>query len=122
CSSFFFASRRRHTRFSRDWSSDVCSSDLMPDVDGRTVAVERTLHDLDGAIDTGAEAARAGEEDRKWLAVHHLSEFGSGATCDMGRPGPALYPMWAFSRVSAPPLCPESARIIAGGSRTCMRK
>src|SRR5690606_40692746 len=30
---FFFSSRRRHTRFSRDWSSDVCSSDL---IDGRT--------------------------------------------------------------------------------------
>src|SRR5690606_39414447 len=27
---FFFSSRRRHTSFSRDWSSDVCSSDLMP--------------------------------------------------------------------------------------------
>src|SRR5690606_8302802 len=27
-SMFFFSSRRRHTRFSRDWSSDVCSSDL----------------------------------------------------------------------------------------------
>src|SRR5690606_39362829 len=26
---FFFSSRRRHTRFSRDWSSDVCSSDLV---------------------------------------------------------------------------------------------
>src|SRR5690606_39440318 len=25
---FFFSSRRRHTRSSRDWSSDVCSSDL----------------------------------------------------------------------------------------------
>src|SRR5690606_40745736 len=25
----FFSSRRRHTRFSRDWSSDVCSSDLI---------------------------------------------------------------------------------------------
>src|SRR5690606_39860789 len=25
---FFSSSRRRHTRFSRDWSSDVCSSDL----------------------------------------------------------------------------------------------
>src|SRR5690606_40008291 len=25
---FSFSSRRRHTRFSRDWSSDVCSSDL----------------------------------------------------------------------------------------------
>src|SRR5260370_10144558 len=27
-SSFFFSSRRRHTRFKCDWSSDVCSSDL----------------------------------------------------------------------------------------------
>src|SRR6266511_2380582 len=27
-SCLFFSSRRRHTRFSRDWSSDVCSSDL----------------------------------------------------------------------------------------------
>src|SRR5690606_3807757 len=29
CVLFFFSSRRRHTRFSRDWSSDVCSSDLL---------------------------------------------------------------------------------------------
>src|SRR2546429_1067480 len=28
CGIFFFSSRRRHTRCSRDWSSDVCSSDL----------------------------------------------------------------------------------------------
>src|SRR2546421_5919753 len=28
---FFFSSRRRHTRSDRDWSSDVCSSDLDPD-------------------------------------------------------------------------------------------
>src|SRR5207253_5999661 len=27
---FFFSSRRRHTRWPRDWSSDVCSSDLVP--------------------------------------------------------------------------------------------
>src|SRR2546430_17637074 len=27
---FFFSSRRRHTRFDCDWSSDVCSSDLNP--------------------------------------------------------------------------------------------
>src|SRR5439155_16354371 len=33
-SMFFFSSRRRHTRWPRDWSSDVCSSDL-------AVAVER---------------------------------------------------------------------------------
>src|SRR2546430_14508988 len=28
CVAFFFTSRRRHTRFDCDWSSDVCSSDL----------------------------------------------------------------------------------------------
>src|SRR5690349_22783068 len=28
---FFFSSRRRHTRYLRDWSSDVCSSDLSAD-------------------------------------------------------------------------------------------
>src|SRR2546430_11543646 len=29
CRYFFFSSRRRHTRFDCDWSSDVCSSDLL---------------------------------------------------------------------------------------------
>src|SRR3989440_4747775 len=29
---FFFSSRRRHTRSDRDWSSDVCSSDLVNNV------------------------------------------------------------------------------------------
>src|SRR5690606_41079626 len=36
---FFFSSRRRHTRFSRDWSSDVCSSDL---------GLARTVDSLEG--------------------------------------------------------------------------
>src|SRR2546421_3541399 len=31
CFCFFFSSRRRHTRSDRDWSSDVCSSDLLPE-------------------------------------------------------------------------------------------
>src|SRR5688572_549705 len=34
---FFFSSRRRHTRFDCDWSSDVCSSDLIVPVIGRLV-------------------------------------------------------------------------------------
>src|SRR5215203_572530 len=33
CFFFFFSSRRRHTRYWRDWSSDVCSSDLTTLVD-----------------------------------------------------------------------------------------
>src|SRR5438445_10471824 len=49
---FFFSSRRRHTRYWRDWSSDVCSSDLVSDdmpflVDSVTMEVNRqglTLH------------------------------------------------------------------------------
>src|SRR5690606_39733923 len=48
CHVFFFSSRRRHTRFSRDWSSDVCSSDLASslggDVDGM-LAEAVTLHE-----------------------------------------------------------------------------
>src|SRR5690606_40355530 len=36
----FFSSRRRHTRFSRDWSSDVCSSDL-PHIAIDTVVLEQ---------------------------------------------------------------------------------
>src|SRR6185295_14332133 len=31
---FFFSSRRRHTRYWRDWSSDVCSSDLLRRIPG----------------------------------------------------------------------------------------
>src|SRR2546422_5190096 len=42
CRFFFFSSRRRHTRCSRDWSSDVCSSDLL----GREGGGRVVLHDL----------------------------------------------------------------------------
>src|SRR5256884_970407 len=43
---FFFSSRRRHTRCSRDWSSDVCSSDLdhPPEMLDLAVLVGRALH------------------------------------------------------------------------------
>src|SRR5690554_7619342 len=36
---FFFSSRRRHTRCGRDWSSDVCSSDLQR---GQVVTYEQS--------------------------------------------------------------------------------
>src|SRR3712207_7459389 len=34
---FFFSSRRRHTRYWRDWSSDVCSSDLRTKIENSFV-------------------------------------------------------------------------------------
>src|SRR3712207_9497476 len=36
---FFFSSRRRHTRYWRDWSSDVCSSDLVDQLVGHPAVV-----------------------------------------------------------------------------------
>src|SRR2546429_4288868 len=36
---FFFSSRRRHTRCSRDWSSDVCSSDLIAGITNSTIVI-----------------------------------------------------------------------------------
>src|SRR5690606_40309450 len=64
---FFFSSRRRHTRFSRDWSSDVCSSDLNglyvlvgSFVDSGTTNSRRNLHadsGWDGENYTGVRAA-----------------------------------------------------------------
>src|SRR5207249_8011046 len=45
---FFFSSRRRHTRSKRDWSSDVCSSDLFALAQARYSQLESWLvHDGD---------------------------------------------------------------------------
>src|SRR3989442_13555379 len=54
---FFFSSRRRHTRCGRDWSSDVCSSDLWQDgARARGVSIE--VEDrLAGATAVGGNAA-----------------------------------------------------------------
>src|SRR5690606_39524571 len=52
---FFFSSRRRHTRFSRDWSSDVCSSDLTIRIRGRSSIYSNIdpLWVVDGVIQHG---------------------------------------------------------------------
>src|SRR5687768_2357223 len=50
---FFFSSRRRHTRCSRDWSSDVCSSDLERiefQEDGRIIAYIRNTGPIDVTV------------------------------------------------------------------------
>src|SRR5690349_24020958 len=47
---FFFSSRRRHTRSLRDWSSDVCSSDLVDRLRQRGLVDE---HRLEAALQRG---------------------------------------------------------------------
>src|SRR5690625_6859666 len=51
---FFFSSRRRHTRWPRDWSSDVCSSDLL--VPGRGAAHRHRLQGLSAAVLASSQA------------------------------------------------------------------
>src|SRR5256885_6784508 len=46
---FFFSSRRRHTRLQGDWSSDVCSSDLVAQA-GSEVRDTETLHRIDPEV------------------------------------------------------------------------
>src|SRR2546430_15146519 len=52
---FFFSSRRRHTRFDCDWSSDVCSSDLVEELDGRGLCA------VPGLVDCHTHACFAGD-------------------------------------------------------------
>src|SRR5947209_12011834 len=78
---FFFSSRRRHTRYWRDWSSDVCSSDLhvgpaVAQGPGNFEGLGRRL--LDGLALEGAESV----EGRASLHLH--AELADGSE-EIGR-------------------------------------
>src|SRR2546422_4064222 len=74
---FFFSSRRRHTRCSRDWSSDVCSSDLRPCLArGRharpPLAHRRGAHHRAGHVGDGHSLARAAGAPRREALMVNL--------------------------------------------------
>src|SRR3989475_6456431 len=63
---FFFSSRRRHTRFDCDWSSDVCSSDLAVSGGDATGRIDlRKDAELLGAARTLRKPFAPAELDRK---------------------------------------------------------
>src|SRR5438105_9612408 len=66
---FFFSSRRRHTRSTRDWSSDVCSSDLLSPPEFRG-----TFPGL--AYQLGNFAAAYAAQQQAWLAERFRSSNG----------------------------------------------
>src|SRR5690606_39380079 len=76
---FFFSSRRRHTRFSRDWSSDVCSSDLPTAVVGPGEAIR--LPNLEDRIDHEAELAVVIGKRGKNIPRERAEEYIFGYTC-----------------------------------------
>src|SRR5947207_13068170 len=84
---FFFSSRRRHTRSLCDWSSDVCSSDLIA---ASSVAWEQTMATDDAAIACTLDAEsyrqrirseerRVGKECRsRWSPYHSKKKKKTG--------------------------------------------
>src|SRR5207253_7818095 len=56
-----FSSRRRHTRWPRDWSSDVCSSDLYLDLNSLLLHLEVKITQANGT----ALSTTAGEDSAK---------------------------------------------------------
>src|SRR5687768_18245419 len=69
---FFFSSRRRHTRCSRDWSSDVCSSDLGSYLEVGRVAEAITHLRVAVALDPRASQARSEEHTSELQSRLHL--------------------------------------------------
>src|SRR3989442_4679113 len=78
-SHFFFSSRRRHTRCGRDWSSDVCSSDLHSTASDCVMACTPDLAMAEGTVKAEpfqtqvvrSEERRVGKECRsRWSPYH----------------------------------------------------
>src|SRR6266567_3721701 len=72
---FFFSSRRRHTRFDCDWSSDVCSSDLRSPLTATIGLPSKVPPKSSTAILAAAtersEERRVGKEGRSWGSRYH---------------------------------------------------
>src|SRR5215203_4787875 len=100
CFFFFFSSRRRHTRYWRDWSSDVCSSDLVVARDGYVVGLGfgyacRDRPDPDLGDEIGRASCREKSVDlggRRIIKKKNLATCGCHGYAETGekRPGQSL--------------------------------
>src|ERR1039457_4787899 len=82
--SFFFSSRRRHTRLQGDWSSDVCSSDLIILVDHDAPAGKAGLREHDVVLQMNGQAIEGQDQIRRML---HDSPPGKTITLVISRDG-----------------------------------
>src|SRR5699024_11984309 len=97
---FFFSSRRRHTRSKRDWSSDVCSSDLGYALCGTRGWLfdadephdEKVMNREIGRLRLSLQAAEPGKE--KLVFLHYPPVYtGRSEERRVGKEGTT--PMWA---------------------------
>src|SRR5690554_6991006 len=78
---FFFSSRRRHTRCGRDWSSDVCSSDLVNDANPELL-IQIILQGYDARPEYGMMVGfgdMLSDEEIAAIATHERSSWGNNA-------------------------------------------
>src|SRR5690606_3332902 len=86
---FFFSSRRRHTRFSRDWSSDVCSSDLRrptPTARGSRSAQASRAQSFPGALLGGNRISVLALLGIFYVRLHVLPSQAGKPLCDLKQP------------------------------------
>src|SRR5207253_7557892 len=82
---FFFSSRRRHTRWPRDWSSDVCSSDLemlwQYELSARPIDTPERRADLEHRLmaQAGLIADRTVQTEYRRFLRERLFQLGRGA-------------------------------------------
>src|SRR6266542_4736934 len=85
---FFFSSRRRHTRCYRDWSSDVCSSDLDEESAlARAQALEYDLERSHRVVVVEGRGRADGDADPLFQAVRRAAGYTGVGTLLVSRTG-----------------------------------
>src|SRR2546427_5288300 len=77
---FFFSSRRRHTRFDCDWSSDVCSSDLLLPFVAR-IERQQSYEEVAAALNKPTAAAARVAVTRALVSLMRSEERRVGKEC-----------------------------------------
>src|SRR6267142_4879919 len=95
---FFFSSRRRHTRLTCDWSSDVCSSDLSAPVLGPEA---RRVFGTEGSCNPNSASDQAGLLYSKRVLLGR-SDFVSGGRALEGCSGSCVLERSGSSNCSQP--------------------
>src|SRR3712207_4789566 len=108
----FFSSRRRHTRYWRDWSSDVCSSDRPPDDGGTLRTVGPALSSADAGLVVQAQALA------EWHRSHRFCPWCGGGLVVSG--GGYVLTCESCARQQFPRTDPAVIMLVTDGERALL--